>query len=752
MDLAVLFPETPNPSTLRAMPKDLLVTQAGARDSLEWARELPSSVRSVLVVETNAQLGAQAFSVARSLDSRGGILGGCANEADGSRRFGSVFASVPFGPYEVEPFAVVYRGETGAAPGAEAIDAVVPGAYLVDRAAFVDAGGFEEAISSPWRVYDLCARLRARGKPVRWDSTFSFVLEGAVPASSDASDHRNFMRAWGASLAARFDLETPARGTIRRTVRLPLGQREMVTIPLPPTDVVLCGDGPLTPNRIRASTRAHRLSVRDARGEPSRALGVLGKALRGRSDRYLAVIDAAAEIEDGWLERILVELEARPALRGIRHASHAVLALPRIPLDVQLDVEAPSALQAAESLLASRRKEPNSMSVVYVAHVRTDYHVTSFEGVYGGELDIDYHVVATSSRPATLDLLRAHPTLEVIVDDSRGMATGVNAALARCAGDIIVVLGDDFYPPPNWLAIIREAFALRPEMGILGLSAVFVDGPQAIDLAYADLTAFKTAAGRRRATFTRDAKLTDRLAALVLAVDSKALAAVGGFDERLGAGRWGIEDLTLRMRAAGYAAYISEDLFAHHFPAKDCEPFLNDPSEESRRGEIFAQKWAVPKSNPQLFDTAEAIRRGFDPAKLFVALSPRREGERMLRDAYAAVFTATCGDENELEIATEGLRRYLRAFTASDRVLFALAVGGELNVEAVSARVRAVARKFDRQGASNAPDVAIVGRTAEGKGNWMDRLPAGPRRAIEDLDDLSPSALRRVVTLARGDR
>ena len=606
MDLAVLFLGSPNSSSSRAVPADLAAYECRSDDAGEIARNIDA--KQLLVIESDAYANAQTFAAARSLDCEGGILGGYVQEPDGTRRFGAVFASVEFGPYAVEPFPLIDpRGSAAQQPQSDAIDVIAPGVFVIDRECFRAAGGFDGKLASPWRVYDLCMRVREAGKPVRWSSRLGFGVEVGVVRVTDAVDRRDFSRKWQNRLRTRFDLDTLARGAIRRVVRSPLGQRDVVTAPIPPTEIVLYGGGALTPKTVRATTRAQRVTVTDARGDDAAGLQALRQALRTRSDRYVALLNATSTPEEGWLERMLVELESRPNLRGIRTNGTAAIALPRLPLDMNPPAETDSMSHALDAVFAKRPVAGRSLSIVLVAHANTPIHRTSFESIYAGELEIDYHAVVTPARPDSVAALKSHSTLDVIVDESRGMAAGVNTALARARGDVVIVIADDFYPPPGWLETVREAFSLRPEMGILGFSSVFVEGPQNVDLAYADMTAFKALATRRREALARDARLTETLTALALAVDRRALQSVGGFDKKLGVGRWGIEDLTVRMRRACYAAYVAEDLFTHHFGPDVADPLLTDPAEEGRRAQLFAQKWKA--------------RVDFDPSRDFVALT-----------------------------------------------------------------------------------------------------------------------------------
>ncbi|HTX02623.1 MAG TPA: hypothetical protein VMD07_02995 [Candidatus Acidoferrales bacterium] len=766
MNPAFLFIGTASKATLRALPSAVVHATCSAAEAADVARNL--NERTLVVVEPGAHVPAATFASAQNVDPCGGLVGGCSSSGT-MLRFGSVFAAVPFGPYDVDPFALVdlTGGAQRERPDAEAIDTIAPGLFVVDRAAFVELGGLDPVLGSPWRAYDISLRFRSAGKAVRYERTLVFALESSLATPSEAADRRDFMQRWKDRLAPQFDLDMPMRGGVRRSVRLPLGQRESAAIPVPMVDVVLYGEGTLTPNSVRISTRVRLASIRDGRAGEAEALDLLRNALRTRADRYVVLLRADAGLDARWLERMIVEVESTANLCGVSDAGRTLLSLSKIPLDVQPPPDATQVDPAIEQILenvqrrsrivrgrkpapAVRSEQRIPVSVVLVAHSNAEFGKTSFEGTYAGDLGVDYFAVGTPARPKMLDFLKGYPTIDNIVDDSKSLGAGLNTALARATGDIIVVIGDEFFPPREWISMLRESFAIRPETGILGFSSVAVEGPQSVDTGYTDIKAFHAYAGFRRETMRREVHLAPRLGALAFAIDARALRAVGGFDERLGGGRWGIEDLTLRIRAAGYEAYVAEDIFAHRFSQDVSNPYLNEPAEEAIRAAVFAEKWGLRPSDLAGFNPAPYIARGFDPSRDFIPLRDVQERETRLRERYDAVFVAACASDSDADVVAAALRRYFQAFRPNDSVLFAIGIGAELDVETVSSRARAIARKSGVE-LDQTADV-VIARFGDEPEKWVASLNAGPRHCVHGgdllpsvsrLEDLSPSGFRR---------
>jgi len=766
MNLAVLFIGTASTATLRALPHGFVHATCSAAEAVDVARNLHE--QTLLIVEGGAQVPASTFACAQNIDARGGLVGGCST--DGTMlRFGSVFAAVPFGPYETDPFALVdlSGGAQRERPDVESIDTITPGLFVVDRAAFVELGGLDPVLGSPWREYDISLRFRSAGKLVRYERTLAFGIESSLATPSEAADRREFMQRWSDRLTAHFDLDMPVRGGVRRSNRLPMGQRESIAIQVPAVDVILYGKGTLTPNSVRISTRVRLASIRDGRASEAEALDLLRNALRTRSDRYLVLLRADAALDARWLERMIVEVEAAANLCGVSNAGCTFLSLSNIPLDIQPSPDETEIEPAIEQVLddvaarsriirgrkpvrAVRSQQRAAVSVILVAHSNAEIGKTSFEGTYAGDLGVDYFAVTTPARSKMLEFLKGYPTINRIVDDSKSLGAGLNTALARATGDIIVIIGDEYFPPREWISMVRESFPIRPETGILGFSSVSVEGPQAVDTGYNDIKAYHAYAGYRRQNMRREVHLAPRLSALALAIDARALRTVGGFDERLGGGRWGIEDLTLRIRAAGYEAYVAEDIFAHRFPPDVSNPYLNEPAEETIRAGIFAEKWGLRPGDLAGFNPAPHVARGFDPSRDFVPLREEQERETGLRERYDAVFVAACVNDADVDAVAVGLRRYFAAFQPNDAVLFAIGIGAELDVEVVSARARAIARKSGVEFDQTA-DVAIAPFGEEPE-KWVASLTAGPRHCVHGgdlfpsvtpLEDLSPSGFRR---------
>jgi glycosyltransferase involved in cell wall biosynthesis len=198
-----------------------------------------------------------------------------------------------------------------------------------------------------------------------------------------------------------------------------------------------------------------------------------------------------------------------------------------------------------------------TLSVVICTRDRGARFAGAVESVLAGtRRPAEIVVVDQSADGRSLDASRRFasvPGFRVLRVDSTGLARARNAGLALARGDAVAYTDDDCEVSPDWLDAIADGFARDPRIG-----AVFGNvraGPHDAALGFIpayvrDVPLLATSLGDKHRAEGIGANM---------AVRRTVASALGGFDERLGAGgafRAG-EDIDFAMRALerGHAIY-----------------------------------------------------------------------------------------------------------------------------------------------------------------------------------------------------
>ncbi|HET9097291.1 MAG TPA: glycosyltransferase, partial [Candidatus Baltobacteraceae bacterium] len=105
---------------------------------------------------------------------------------------------------------------------------------------------------------------------------------------------------------------TLARGSIRRTVRLRRGQSAQEELPVPRCTVVV--HGMESPDAVfEKSLRANHAPIdRIVWTARTSAIPAARQEMEIRGDRYVAIVDAACELREGWLDELIRQIEFSP--------------------------------------------------------------------------------------------------------------------------------------------------------------------------------------------------------------------------------------------------------------------------------------------------------------------------------------------------------------------------------------------------------------------------------------------------------
>jgi GT2 family glycosyltransferase len=450
---------------------------------------------------------------------------------------------------------------------------------------------------------------------------------------------------------------------------------------------------------------------------------------------------------------------------GVRGAASAIARVPEqcadkeferthgMPLSAAVAVNVPA---LEERLARSPRRRPGLVSIVMLSWNAPQFTKLALESIRTHTSgDYEVIIVDNGSNDETVQWLRTLRDVRVIYNASnRGYAGGNNQAMAAANGEYVVLLNNDVIVTQGWLDDLLDAFNRIPALGVSAPRSNKIAGDQIVlDATYNSIEEMHRYAAERRRRYRRHGYMTDRAIGLCLCIDRRVIEEIGGIDERFGVGNFEDDDFCLRVRAAGYNIHVCDDVFIHHFGSQTFAANKIDWTATMRQNwEKFAAKWGLPpKRADEGYVPGPAIRRGFDRSRHYVPLPSVKAEETQA--AYDAVFAAVVRDERDWNEAGAFAKRYMRAFCAQHRVLFAIAAIGELAAATIGQRLERLAQ---REGLDPSAVADVEVADEDDLAGWLERFSAQPLQrvmstGIAQFDDLpqverqSPSALRRLL-------
>ncbi len=472
-----------------------------------------------------------------------------------------------------------------------------------------------------------------------------------------------------------------ARARVTRLVRTNLGEDLVVVDPAPCATVVVVGE-PADRGACEAAVRANGLRVDDIVFAAGRdAVAVAKATLRNRGDRYVGFIGAATVAAPGWLDALVATLErdqlaaiATFAPAGI-DARASVVAMARIPgafaldafetvhgaladfaLRVTRDARRAVARVAPEGLCslppatedaafrlrygrAPSEAEPSLADVPaprfrgIASIVMLSWNAAQFTRIAVDSIRAvtryPYEIVivdngSDDATHAVLEGLAAEGDDVRIIYNGRnlGFGGGMNVGMLHARGDVVVLLNNDVVVTQGWLEDLIGALELRRTVGCTAPRSNHVASSQIVSAEYADIDAMRGFAAERRRKFRGQGYTVDRVVGFCLCLDRRLIDEIGGFDPLYGIGNFEDDDLSVRIRAAGWGIFICDDVFIHHYGSVSFKANSVDYRNLMETNwTAFNRKWGLPPGPFHLlYDARSVMRRGFDHERHFVPL------------------------------------------------------------------------------------------------------------------------------------
>nr|MDQ2680793.1 glycosyltransferase family 2 protein [Candidatus Eremiobacteraeota bacterium] len=633
---------------------------------------------------------------------------------------------------------------------------IVTGAcMLTPRELYLELGGLDERFWNGNEDVDYCLKVRERGFRVVYEPSAvltHFESQSGVQRYRRVSENIARLNSrWGGKVAYDITSHYLPRGMLRREVRLSRGVYAMTTATAPKTTIVVHGDRARfeDPEWKRALTDAGAPIERTIFAEPGAEIAVAREQTELRSDRYVAFVDSRSELNPGWLDELIRQVEhgwnvgaatAAPEIErsedsrcAVADARCSMLSMRQFPQHMRIEHSAsldgaiadftmrmvPLRLAtravskdigslpmvAQDALFADKYNHPVSavlnsesaliegilrdvpkrvrglVSIVMLSWNAPQFTKMALESIRSyTKPPYELIIVDNGSREDTTGWLQTLDDVTVVYNSTnRGYAAGNNQGIARAKGDFVVLLNNDVVVTEGWLEGLLDAFDRIPGLGVSAPRSNIVAGHQVVvDASYQDMPAMHDYAAQRRRRWKRHGYITDRAIGLCLCIDRRVIDEVGGIDESFGVGNFEDDDFCLRIRGARYRIYICDDVFIHHFGSQTFAANKVDWQQTMHENwKKFAAKWDLPPQYPeQGYQPGPPILRGFDRSRHYVPL-PKIETNALEEGAalgnYRIAFVANVGSEKDWNGVGNFVRRYLRAFTAGEGTLLAIA-------------------------------------------------------------------------------
>ncbi|HEY3782693.1 MAG TPA: glycosyltransferase [Fimbriimonadaceae bacterium] len=260
--------------------------------------------------------------------------------------------------------------------------------------------------------------------------------------------------------------------------------------------------------------------------------------------------------------------------------------------------------------------------------------------LYGGEDDInrclcslescndlilETIVVDNGSPDNAADVAESFTGAKVIrLGENKGFAAACNRGIAESKGEVVLLLNSDTSVPRAGLIELLRSLNSSGSVAAAGPFTNEAGHGQQTSVTYTSLATMDLFAEDFAATDAEDRDV-DMLVGFCLAIRRKVLDEIGPLDEEFGFGTFEDNDISYRMRRAGYRLVLSGKAFVHHEGSKTLRRMGIDFLDlMDRNRKYFVEKWKLDLE----FRFVNSLP-GFGPILEF---HPERSPERKLRE------------------------------------------------------------------------------------------------------------------------
>ncbi len=245
-------------------------------------------------------------------------------------------------------------------------------------------------------------------------------------------------------------------------------------------------------------------------------------------------------------------------------------------------------------------------SVVLLAYNNLEYVRNCVESILAHTEDVEYELILVDngSSDGTREYFESIEGAKVIhLEYNLHVVKGFNIGLMAAEGKYCAAVCNDFIFAPNWLRNLMICIESDAEIGFVSPGATSISNDQQIDIPFSSITDFTKRAGQYNVSNPR--KWQERVVLLpnVLCCPTALLERIGYYDTRYYRGEFLDDDISFRIRRAGYKLIYCGDTVTHHYGSlTTSSDHQNNSLEEGRK--IFLNKYGLDAWNDARMDMA----------------------------------------------------------------------------------------------------------------------------------------------------
>ena len=251
-------------------------------------------------------------------------------------------------------------------------------------------------------------------------------------------------------------------------------------------------------------------------------------------------------------------------------------------------------------------------SIIILTFNQLDYTKNCIDSIrqYTGKNEYEIIVVDNNSSDGTVSWLKEQKDIKTIYNkENAGFPKGCNQGIGISSGDNILLLNNDVIVTCNWLDNLIQCLYSSSDIGAVGPITNSASYYQAISVSYQTVPEMQLFAEEINKANSKIWEERLKLVGFCLLIKKGVLDQVGLLDEQFSPGNFEDDDISYRIRLAGFRLMLCKDTFVHHFGGtsfkQDNSRYAALLTENSIK---FMDKWG--------FNSAYSTAIRYDVAKL----------------------------------------------------------------------------------------------------------------------------------------